>query len=390
MSGEGNPSTRPEFRLDLAQMYREAIIDFAEHDDADRLEWAYHIARSALRSGLPLAAISDIHYGVVRGLTPDDVGPSDRAERLEVFFLEVVAVHDMALRGYKDSVQRLENEVAERCKVERELREVTSVLAKERDELDFKVRERTTEIEARADELRRANAKLVQINREQAEFTYAISHDLKSPTNTIKMMLDILRTDHMNTLSADGRAILDAALQTAIRMGAVAEGVLHYSSSLEQGEKLKPVCLDDVLEKVQADLTADIVSSDAKVHVGPLPSVMGNELQLRLLFQNLVSNAVKYRSADRSPVVEVSEVPEQSDRVCISVKDNGIGIDQKFQDRIFGLFQRLHTHDAFPGTGIGLTLCKRIAANHGGGIRVASSPGKGAEFTVKLRRAQVS
>jgi|GEM_PF-6773456 len=389
MGAGGKISTPSDGALELDQMYRDAVVDFAENDDADRLEWAYHIARSALRSGLPLASISDAHFSVVRGLRGEKDAPTEREQRLEVFFLEVIAVHDMALRGYKDGIRRLEDEVAERTRAEQELREVSEMLAMERDRLDAKVKERTAEIKARADELRQTNEKLVQVNREQAEFTYAISHDLKSPANTIKMMLDILSEDCSEALNDQGRTALDAAIQTTGRMALAVEGVLNYSRTIEEDPDQEMVDLTSLMNGILADLKADIVANDAVVRLGQLPTVTGNALQLRMLFQNLISNAVKFRSADRAPIVDIALKTAEGTQDCdatttIAVADNGIGIEPEYQDRIFDLFQRLHTHDAYPGTGIGLALCKRIVGNHGGDISVSSVPGKGSEFSISL------
>lgn len=249
------------------------------------------------------------------------------------------------------------------------------------------VQRRATErtLAKKAVDLNQMNELLLQTNREQAEFTYAISHDLKSPTNTVQMLLDELSLSHGRDLGDDGMDIIGSAQQTIERMGHLVEDVLGYSRTIEEEFTPEPVDLNDMLQEIVSDLRQAISAAKANLHIADLPQVTGSNVQLRILFQNLLSNAIKFHSATRVPEIEVKREPDRDDGLLrISVSDNGIGIAPEHHDRIFGLFQRLHSHDEYQGTGLGLTLCKRIASNHKGRIELVSSPDEGTTFTVSL------
>ena len=226
---------------------------------------------------------------------------------------------------------------------------------------------------------------LEQANKEQAEFTYAISHDLKSPASTVAMILDELASFHADKLDESGQELIALAKNTNDRMGKLVLDVLHYSQRLDEGIVEEVVDLNNVFINIIQDLQADIQESKAEIIVEPLPQVLGSNSQLSMVFQNLLSNAIKFRADARDPVVRVSSDSAIKDKVCIDICDNGIGIDKKYQEKIFGLFQRLHTHEQYQGSGIGLTLCQRILVNHGGNIRVVSNKGWGTTFVVELR-----
>ncbi|WP_119168979.1 sensor histidine kinase [Algihabitans albus] len=237
----------------------------------------------------------------------------------------------------------------------------------------------------KAENLVRLNELLVQTNREQAEFTYAISHDLRSPTNTVGMLLDELTLSHGGVFDDDAKHLIDRAQRTVGRMGKLVEDVLSYSRTIEEEFAPEAVDLNFLAQEILEDLQSDIASTNATIDLGELPVVTGNSLQLRLLFQNLISNAIKFRSEDRSPRITIhAESDRKAGKRSIVISDNGIGIAPEFHDRIFGLFQRLHSYEAFPGSGLGLTLCKRIVANHGGAIELRSVPGEGTAFEFPL------
>ena len=259
-------------------------------------------------------------------------------------------------------------------------------LARQRDDLDTKITERTREIEAVAEDLRRSNARLIEYSREQAEFTYSISHDMKSPTNTIWMLLDVLREDYREELTSDAQELLDSALETVQRMGRLTEDVLEYSRTIEEDIDPVPIDLGTLCRGIVADLAADTKKVGAKLVIRDLPVVEGSAVQLRVLLQNLLSNAIKFRSPEREPRIEVSSRPGTAQgEAQIIVSDNGIGIAPEYHDRVFGLFQRLHNREEYAGSGLGLTLCKRIASNHGGQIGLESEFGVGTRFHITLR-----
>ena len=159
--------------------------------------------------------------------------------------------------------------------------------------------------------------------------------------------------------------------------------LLNYSRIESKGEEFRPTPLDDVVRDVISDMEVGIREAAAQVSVGPLPMVTGDPNQLRQLFQNLVGNAIKYRQTETPTVVEVSG--EQNEGKCrILVKDNGIGFDEKYLDKVFQPFQRLHGRDVYPGLGIGLAICRKIVERHHGTITAESTPGEGSTFIITL------
>ena len=236
---------------------------------------------------------------------------------------------------------------------------------------------------ARARELKMVNERLHNANREQAEFTYAISHDLKSPSNTIGMLIDELADIRPD--DAEVADVLSDMTRTNDRMRGLVDDILDYSQTIEKKPASDRVDLAQLAQAVAEDLAADVVASGATLRIGDLPTIPGDATQLRVLFQNLISNAIKFRAPDRAPVVEISQENVQ-DSLLILVKDNGIGIPQQYREKVFGLFQRLHARDEYEGTGLGLTVCRRIMSNHDGTVKVRSNGDIGTVFELEFWR----
>lgn len=368
----------------LSDRYVAALGQYLTDGTEESLMEAYTLSREALSQDVPISEMPVYHSRALRELGLEVVRDAGQRDRSFQFALEYLAVYDMALRGYKKTVDQLNNQISERHRVEQELRNATAELALERDSLDAKVMQRTHELADKAEDLEHTLAHLRQTNREQAEFTYAISHDLKSPSNTIRMLAEELKIGYGHLLDAEGVELVDLTRKTAERMARLVDDVLEYSRCIEAHPQHGPVELDPIFAEVQENLRYDMVKAGARLICPLLPVVHGDRMQLKLLFQNLIANAIKFRSPYRPPLVEVTWRPYIGRKVLISVNDNGIGIAPEHVDRVFGLFQRLHSHDVYPGSGIGLTLCKRIAVNHGGNIRLKSTPGIGSSFTVAL------
>lgn len=198
----------------------------------------------------------------------------------------------------------------------------------------------------------------------------------------VSSYLQLIEDRYADELDADGEEFIEFAVDGANRMREMIEGLLEYSRVETEGDPLEPVDLNAVVEDVLTDLQFQIEDHDAEITVEELPTVKGDTSQLRQVFQNLLENAIDY-SGDEPPRVHVSAT-RAGDEWVLSVSDEGIGIDPDDQDRIFEIFQRLHTHDEQDGTGIGLALCKRIVERHGGDIQVDSDPDEGATFSVSL------
>ncbi|MBF0130653.1 MAG: hypothetical protein HQL33_11735 [Alphaproteobacteria bacterium] len=235
---------------------------------------------------------------------------------------------------------------------------------------------------ALADDLRRSNEELQQ-------FAYVASHDLQEPLRMVVAYLQLLSMRYKGKLDAEADEFIGFAVDGSRRMQALIRDVLALSQVGEDTKPHEAVDLSLVVDSVRNNLKIASRESDAVITAAPLPVVLGDPGQLVSLMQNLIGNALKYRSPDRRPEVSVS-AERQGDRWIISVEDNGMGIPPSERERIFLLFQRLHTRERFPGTGIGLALCKKIVERHGGTIRVDSDVGKGSVFRFTLAPAPLS
>ncbi|MFC7216135.1 PAS domain S-box protein [Saliphagus sp. GCM10025334] len=223
---------------------------------------------------------------------------------------------------------------------------------------------------------------LEESNERLEQFAYAASHDLQEPLRMISSYLSLLERRYEDAFDEDGEEFLAFAVDGAERMREMIDGLLEYSRIDTQGEPLKPVALEDVLEDATDNLHVKLEESNAELTVASLPRVRGDERQLQQVFQNLLSNAIEY-SGDEPPRIHV-DADEAGQEWIISVRDEGIGIDSEETDRIFEVFQRLHSRDEHAGTGIGLALCQRIVERHGGEIWVDSESGEGTTFRFTL------
>ncbi|WP_459191421.1 PAS domain S-box protein [Halosimplex sp. J119] len=224
--------------------------------------------------------------------------------------------------------------------------------------------------------------RLEESNERLQQFAYAASHDLQEPLRMVSSYLQLVEDRYADALDDDGREFIEYAVDGAERMRAMIEGLLEYSRVETQGDPFEPVALDDVLADVRADLQVRIEETDADIDAEPLPEVEGDAGQLRQVFQNLLDNAIEY-SGDEPPDIAIG-AEREGDEWVISVSDEGIGIDPDDSDRVFEVFQRLHSREDHAGTGIGLALCRRIVDRHGGEIWVDSDIGAGATFRFTL------
>ncbi|GAB3666368.1 hypothetical protein GCM10028856_08170 [Halopiger thermotolerans] len=227
--------------------------------------------------------------------------------------------------------------------------------------------------------------RLEESNERLEQFAYAASHDLQEPLRMVSSYLQLLEGRYADELDEDGEEFLAYAVDGAERMRDMIDGLLEYSRIETQGEPLEPVDLNEVLADVRQDLRLRIEESDAEIVAESLPRVRGDAGQLRQVFQNLLDNAIQY-AGEEPPTIEISATREGR-MWTISVADDGIGIDPEQTDRVFEVFQRLHSREERAGTGIGLTLCKRIVERHDGEIRIDSTPGEGTTVSVTLPAA---
>jgi len=239
--------------------------------------------------------------------------------------------------------------------------------------LEERVARRTEELEAR--------------NRELQEFAYVVTHDLREPLRKVQTLTDYVVSRYGGRLGEDGRAHLARIPAATHRMAALVEDLLNYFRVSTRERETGPVALDRLVYEVIRDLDTRLEETGGRVTTADLPTVEGDAVMLRQLLQNLVSNAVKFHRPGVPPEVAVEgrvDAEGPAPMLHLEVRDNGIGFAAEHADRIFAPFQRLHTREAYDGTGIGLTICRRIAERSGGTITAESTPGEGTTFIVRL------
>jgi signal transduction histidine kinase len=231
-------------------------------------------------------------------------------------------------------------------------------------------------LERRADELARSNAELDQ-------FASIASHDLQEPLRKVRTFTEQLVVSESERLSERGVDYLTRANHAAERMQALIQDLLQFSRVTTKPRPFAPVDLNRVTTEILEDISVELEESDAALSVGSLPILSADALQMRQLLANLISNAVKFRREGVRPEITIS-AETIGDHARIVVADNGIGFEQQYAERIFRVFERLNGRGEYPGTGIGLALCQKIAARHGGEILAEGKPGEGSTFTVTL------
>ena len=242
---------------------------------------------------------------------------------------------------------------------------------------EARIREAHDELEKKARELARSNEELQQ-------FAYVASHDLQEPLRMISSYTQLIARRYGDRLDGDAREFMGFIVDGAARMKQLIEDLLAYSRVGTRGRELQPTESAAALSKALVNLRAAQEASGASVTHGELPVILADGQQVTQLFQNLIGNAMKFR-AEEPPKIHVA-CEERPDLWVFTVRDNGIGLDPQYSDRIFMMFQRLHTKAEYPGTGIGLAICKKIVDRHGGRIWVESQPGKGCTFGFTIPR----
>jgi PAS domain S-box-containing protein len=324
-------------------------------------EWSYNSTSLPEEDGdpAPLAASREMNATRRDGRTiPVEISASPL--EIDEGLLITSAIRDIG--------ERKKAELA-RAKVQEEVRLLNSHL----EELNAHLEERVLE---RTQELQRSNEEL-------AQFAYVASHDLQEPLRTVSVYAQLLVRRYGALLEGDGHLFLDYVTEGAQRMEALIRDLLQFSQIDSRGvEQFTSTSSEASLGEAIANLKTSIDESSASIASEPLPYVNGDPIQLTRLFQNLIINSIKYRNPDQHPAIRISA--RLSGREWrFSVADNGIGIDPQYAEKVFGVFKRLHGRDN-PGTGIGLAICKKIVARHGGRIWVESQLGAGATFHFTL------
>lgn len=227
---------------------------------------------------------------------------------------------------------------------------------------------------------------LERVNQTLKDFSFIASHDLREPLRKVKAFGSLLSSQFENQLGPQGQDYIQRMTSAVGRMDAMIQGLLAYSQVTSKGAPLKNVPLRQVVMEVVTDLEVHISHVNGRIMVHELPTIQADELQMRILFQNLISNALKYHRPEVPPVITITSRKPVKDQSVILVQDNGIGIDMKYADFIFEPFSRLNGKPEYEGTGMGLTICQKIMERHNGAISVTSTPGEGSVFILTFPR----
>ncbi|MDB5240987.1 MAG: hypothetical protein JWP57_1612 [Spirosoma sp.] len=349
----------------LSELNREGWLNIFHPDDrpAVRMAWADSVA-----TGLPFRG----EWRVQRGYTDDHVW------------------HLVSATPLRDAAQQVLHWNGFLADINAQ--KVVEQTMRDNEEL----RQAQNQLETSQQQLAVNNSELSRSNTELAQFAYVASHDLQEPLRKIQSFSTMLTEQYGPALDPAAQDIIRRMQAATGRMQELIRGLLAYSRLNTEKPSFRSVPLNPLVNEILSDLETAINDRQATVKVGVLPDVRGNAIQLRQLFQNLLSNALKFTPLDRAPSVQISASlfsPEQMQALfpnalgaylSISVEDNGIGFEQKYADRIFNLFQRLHGRSEFAGTGIGLAVCKKVVENHAGYLSARSRPGLGSTFRVYL------
>lgn len=239
------------------------------------------------------------------------------------------------------------------------------------------------------DRLKRYTQELERSNRELQDFTFIATHDLQEPLRKIQTFSDRVRSESGDSLNEKSVDFLDRVSNAAKRMQSLMEALLDYSCVSRSQDPYQPTDLTLVVREVMEDLSLRVLETNGRVEIADLPRIEADATQMRQLFQNLISNALKYHRPEIPPQIQVRgrqyQDPDKSREMCeISIADNGIGFDEQYLEKIFTPFQRLHGRKEYEGTGIGLAICRKIAERHGGKLTAVSRQGKGSTFIITL------
>ncbi len=324
-----------------------------------------------------LPRISEKFAKVLLGETPPVFEMRLRSSKGEYLVVECAAKPQF-VEGQVVGVLGISRDISPRKKAEEELHILYN-------ELEIRVKDRTKELaksnyllKQKTDELKRSNTELEQ-------FAYIASHDLQEPLYVIQAFIDTLQNQYAERINEDMQLLLDRIKNAAGRMSQLIYDVLEFSRVTMRAKPFEEVDLNLTIQDVLADLEVRIQNCQAKVEVAAFPIIEADKLQMRQLFQNLIANALKFKREDIEPVIQIkSEVLSAQGLLKIYVKDNGIGFEKEYGEKIFAPFQRLHSRNQYEGSGIGLAICQKIASRHHGEIIALSEVNLGTEFIITL------
>jgi hypothetical protein len=332
------------------------------------LRLLFIVALSVEITGLTLAIA--VSRGIQKGLneilqSAKAVAKRDFSRKAKAFSKDEIGILANNFNSMADELERsireIEQALSEKKRLETQIKEANITLEK-------KVLQRTAELESK--------------NKELEQFAYVASHDLQEPLRTTTSFVELIRKQYYGKLDGTANKYIDYIIQASDRMKTLIKDLLDYSR-IGREKTFEQVDCNVILDEVLADLDKVIKENKAEIKAGPLPVVNGFSTELKLLFQNLISNSIKFRKPVIAPVIEIASHQENG-HWLFTFSDNGIGIDKQYQQRIFIIFQRLHNRSVYEGSGIGLAHCKKIVELHGGKIWVESKAGEGSTFYFTL------
>jgi len=265
--------------------------------------------------------------------------------------------------------EQLQQEILDRRRTEQSLRYSETLLRRLHEDLEDHIAERTSELTRTIGELE--------------AFSYSISHDLRAPLRAINGFAAILREEHAERLDSDGDELLMKIETNASKMAQLIDGLLDFSRLARAESVSTEIDMTALARGVAAELAGEPAGRSVEIVVGNLPGVVGDEAMLRQVWANLISNAIKFSAPRAAPRIDIGGEARDGERV-FHVRDNGVGFDMTYAEKLFGVFNRLHRTDEFPGVGVGLALTRRIVTRHGGRIWADSRDGEGATFHFAL------
>ena len=370
--------TDPCFQQSWVELYRNGRIASAEDIYLSDLTPCYveFLEQYQVRANLVVPILLSIDQSESSSPTPHlwglliahECSKSRKWQQTEIDFLKQLATH-VAI-AIQQSI------------LFEQLQHTNQALKQSKADLEQRVCDRTFELERVNQQLQQLNQELIRSNHELEQFAYIASHDLREPLRMVTSFTQLLAKRYSGQLDSEADKIINFAVDGAKRMEVLIEGLLAYSRIGSQGKTFQSVDCGELLDRALSNLQLAIEETKTQIIRNPLPTVIGDATQLIQLFQNLLANAIKYHR-EEPPIIEIGAEAQQQEWL-FWVKDNGIGIDPQYCDRIFQIFQRLHTRQEYPGTGIGLAICHKIVEHHGGRIWVESTVEQGATFYFTL------
>jgi light-regulated signal transduction histidine kinase (bacteriophytochrome) len=331
----------------LAEQYELALEDYLASAGEAALEGAYRVGRRALADALGVMELSAIHREALGRVLRDCRTTEECARAAAVatgFFAESLAPYEMALRGFRESSEQLR-------------------------------------VANEALEQRRSD--LAAANKELEAFTYSVSHDLRAPLRHIDGFSKLLLEEYSTELPDEARHYLTRVRDGTRHMGKMVDDLLNLSRVGRREPTVQLTGLNSLVEEVRSDLQPDVGGREIEWQIGPLPFVECDPALIKQVLANLLSNAVKFTRLRKRTVIEVGATTRDGEPV-IFVRDNGVGFNMKYADKLFGIFQRLHRQEDFEGTGVGLAIVERIIHKHGGRVWAEAALDKGATFYFAL------